>query len=78
MTENVCTVYKLIWFMKTKLLAMRDSCLNVRLNYAILMTSPSQAQIKTFPFQETSMICGEIQIWQLGSLELATVYITLI
>ena len=50
MTENVCAVYKLIWFVKTKLLAMSDSCLKVRLNYTILMTLPSQAQIKNISF----------------------------
>jgi len=36
--------------MKSKLLAMSDSCLNVRLNYTILMTLPSQAQIKNISF----------------------------
>ena len=50
MSENVCTVYKLIWFVKPKLLAMSDSCLKVRLNYTILMTLPSQAQINNISF----------------------------
>ena len=45
MTEHVCTVYKLIWFMKTKLLAISDNRINVQLN-CILNTHPSQAQIK--------------------------------
>ena len=49
MTEHVCTAYKLIWFMKTKLLAISDSRINVRLN-CILNTHPSQAQIKNISF----------------------------
>lgn len=55
---------------------MSKSCLNnVWLN-RILKTHtpppPHKPKLKTFPFQETSMICSEIQIWHLGSLGLAT------
>lgn len=54
---------------------MSKSCLNnVWLNH-ILKTHPPpphKPKLKTFPFQETSMICSEIQIWHLGSLGLAT------
>lgn len=50
MTEHVySTVYKLIWFTKTKLLAISQSHINVRLN-CILNTHPSPAQIKNISF----------------------------
>lgn len=71
MTERVRTVYKLIWFTRTKLLAISNSRINMRLN-CILIHTPHKPKLKTFPFQETSMICSEIQIWLLKSLGLAT------
>ena len=53
MTECVRTVYKLIWFTRTKLLAISDSCINMRLNCILIHTS-HKPKLKTFPFQETS------------------------
>ena len=49
MTEHLCTVYKLFWFTKIKLLAISDSSINVRLN-RILNTHPSQTQIENIIF----------------------------
>ena len=53
MTERVRTVYKLIWFTRTKLLAISNSRINMRLN-CILIHTPHKPKLKTFPFQETS------------------------
>ena len=53
MTEHVRTVYKLIWFTRTKLLAISNSRINMRLN-CILIHTPYKPKLKTFPFQETS------------------------
>ena len=49
MTEHLCTVYKLFWFTKIKLLAISDSRINVQLN-RILNTHPSQTQIENIIF----------------------------